>query len=63
MTEAEITEVLFKRDPLSRSDLALVFGNSDRHVAAERARHAAFLFLHGYTPRLLLSGGATGDDG
>ena len=59
MTEAEITEVLFKRDPLSRSDLALVFGNSDRHVSAERARHAAFLFLHGYTPRLLLSGGGT----
>ena len=63
MTEAEITEVLFKRDPLSRSDLALVFGNSDRHVSAERARHAAFLFLHGHTPRLLLSGGGTGDDG
>src|SRR5215831_3406604 len=39
MTEAEITEVLFKRDPLSPSDLALVFGNSDRHVSAERARH------------------------
>src|SRR5215470_3326485 len=63
MTEAEITEVLFKRDPLSRSDLAVVFGNSDRHVAAERARHAAFLFLHGHTPRLLLSGGGTGVDG
>src|SRR5262249_11200148 len=63
MTEAEITELLFKRDPLSRSDLALAFGNSDRHVSAERARHAAFLFLHGHTPRLLLSGGDTGDDG
>jgi hypothetical protein len=63
MTEAEITEVLFRRDPLSRSDLALVFGNCDRHVSATRARHAAFLFLHGHTPRLLLSGGGTGDDG
>jgi hypothetical protein len=34
-----------------------------RHVSAERARHAAFLFLHGHTPRLLLSGGGPGDDG
>jgi hypothetical protein len=63
MTEAEITEFLFRRDPLSRSDLALVFGHHDPHVSVERARHAAFLFLHGHTPRLLLSGGATGNGG
>jgi uncharacterized SAM-binding protein YcdF (DUF218 family) len=63
MTEAEITELLFRRDPLSHSNLALVFGNTDSQVSAERARHAASLFLGGHTHRLLLSGGATGDDG
>src|SRR5262245_54114396 len=63
MTEAEITELLFKRDPLTHSDLALVFGHHDPDVSSERARHAAFLFHHGHTPLLLLSGGATGDDG
>jgi hypothetical protein len=63
MTEAEITELLFRRAPLTHSDLALVFGHHAPHVSAERARHGAFLFLHGHTPRLLLSGGATGDDG
>jgi hypothetical protein len=62
MTEAEITELLFRRDPLTHSDLALVFGHHEPCVSAERARHAAFLFLHGHTPRLLLTGGATGDD-
>src|SRR5262245_46854513 len=63
MTEAEITELLFRRDPLAGSDLALAFGHHDPHVSAERARHAAFLFLHGYAQRLLLSGGATGNGG
>ncbi len=63
MTAGEITELLFRRDPLSRSDLAFVFGHHDPHVSAERARHAAFLFLHGHTPRILVSGGATADDG
>jgi uncharacterized SAM-binding protein YcdF (DUF218 family) len=63
MTEAEITEHLFRGDPLSHSDLALVFGNTVPHVSAERARHAASLYLGGHTPLLLLRGGATGDDG
>jgi uncharacterized SAM-binding protein YcdF (DUF218 family) len=63
MTETEITELLFRRSPLSRSDLALVFGHHDPDVSAERARHAAFLFLRGHTPLLLLSGGGTGEGG
>jgi uncharacterized SAM-binding protein YcdF (DUF218 family) len=63
MTEAEITELLFRRDPLAGSDLAFVFGHHDAHVSTERARHAASLFLHGHTSRLLLSGGATGNGG
>jgi hypothetical protein len=63
MTEAEITDLLFRRDPLSRSDLALVFGNSDAGASAERARHAASLFLGGHTPLVLLSGGATSEGG
>jgi uncharacterized SAM-binding protein YcdF (DUF218 family) len=63
MTEAEITELLFRRSPLSHSDMALVLGNSDPHVSTVRARHAASLYLGGHTPLLLLSGGATGGDG
>lgn len=62
MTESEITELLFLRDPLASSDLALVFGHHDLRVSAQRARHAAALFLGGHTPRLLLTGGATGGE-
>lgn len=62
MTEAEITELLFVRDPLARSDLAIVFGHHDPDIAGQRARHGAALFRRGYTPRLLLTGGPTGDD-
>jgi uncharacterized SAM-binding protein YcdF (DUF218 family) len=63
MTDPEITQLLFTRDPLACSDLAIVFGNIDPHLSAERARHAASLFRDGHTPRLLLSGGATRNDG
>jgi len=62
MTEPEITELLFLRDPPARSDLALVFGHHDVRVSTQRARHAASLFLGGHTPRLLLTGGPTGEN-
>src|SRR5579883_12717 len=62
MTEAEISELLFVRDPLARSDLAIVFGHNEPAVSAQRARHASDLFLGGHAPRLLFTGGPTGDD-
>ena len=62
MTEAEITELLFVRDPLARSDLAVVFGHYDPSVSRQRARHAASLFLGGHTPRILFTGGPTGEN-
>jgi uncharacterized SAM-binding protein YcdF (DUF218 family) len=61
MTESEVTELLFVRAPLARSDLAIVFGHHDAGVSAQRARHASSLFLGGHTPRLLFTGGPTGE--
>lgn len=63
MTDAEITDLLFVRDPPAQSDLALVFGHHEPGVSALRVAHAASLFLAGYTPRLLLSGGVTDGTG
>lgn len=59
MTEAEVTELLFVRDPPGRADLAIVFGSHEPALAAERARHAASLYRSGLTPRLLFTGGPT----
>src|SRR5262249_17008843 len=60
MTEAEITEFLFLEDPPGRSDLAIVFGHEDPELSGRRVRHAASLYLESLTPRLLLTGGVTG---
>lgn len=57
MTDAAITELLFVRDPLARSDLALVFGHHEPDLSALRVTHAASLSSAGYTPKLLLSAG------
>lgn len=59
MTDAEVTERLFVRDPIARSDLALVFGHHEPDVSTLRVEHAASLLLAGHTPKLLLSGGVT----
>ena len=61
MTDAEITELFFIRDRLSRSDLAIVFGHHEPAISAQRASHPAFLYLGGYTPLLLLTDGVTGE--
>jgi uncharacterized SAM-binding protein YcdF (DUF218 family) len=61
MTDAEITDLLFIRDPPGRSDLAIVFGSHEPTLAAQRARHAASLYRSGLTPRLLFTGGPKGD--
>jgi uncharacterized SAM-binding protein YcdF (DUF218 family) len=58
---ADITRLLFVRDQPAVADLALVFGHSDRTVAAARVRHAAGLHAAGFVPKLLVSGGATSD--
>jgi uncharacterized SAM-binding protein YcdF (DUF218 family) len=60
MTVEEVTTLLFIRDPECRADLTLVFGHHEPELAAQRARHAASLFTRGLTPRLLFSGGTTG---
>ncbi|HEY7311353.1 MAG TPA: YdcF family protein [Gemmataceae bacterium] len=61
MTDDEITDLLFFRDPPGRSDLAMVFGSHEPTLAVERARHAASLYRSGLTPRLLFTGGPTGN--
>jgi vancomycin permeability regulator SanA len=54
----EEARILFLKDSPERADLALVFGHCDPRVSASRTRHAAKLFLEGFVPRLLLSGGS-----
>lgn len=48
---------LFLRDEPEKAELIWVFGCSDPHLSAFRARHAAALYLEGFAPSILLSGG------
>jgi len=57
MKDDELTQLLFVNDEPRPGDFALVFGHHDQAVSAKRARHAARLYLTGFVPTVLLSGG------
>ena len=57
MVDDKITEQLFVQEAPVPSDIAMVFGAVDEIVMGQRARRGAELYLAGYVPRLLLTGG------
>ncbi len=54
---------LFIREDQVSADLAIVFSSAGLQVCARRARHGARLYLRGFVPRLLLSGGGSSAKG
>jgi uncharacterized SAM-binding protein YcdF (DUF218 family) len=56
-SDDELTALLFVEDEPAAADLALVFGSADEDELTRRATRGAELFLAGFVPRLLLSGG------
>jgi uncharacterized SAM-binding protein YcdF (DUF218 family) len=62
-SDDELTRLLFLEDQPAAADLALVFGSADEDELTRRATRGAELFLPGFVPRLLLSGGDPGGRG
>jgi len=57
MTNDEITEHLFVREEPVPADVAMVFAAANEMVMGQRTRRGTELYLAGFVPRLLLTGG------
>jgi uncharacterized SAM-binding protein YcdF (DUF218 family) len=62
-SDDDLTRLLFLEDEPAAADLAIVFGSADEDELTWRATRGAELFLAGFVPRLLLSGGDPGGCG